>query len=334
MAWKKYFILFCIIPCFLLGFPRSLKEQVVQGKAGDFVVMQQEGHYTLLLIRSLSQDTLLLEEVAVPAKQIDLEKIVWQDWLSQKAPGHTSWSLYEIDIKLGKLREGFSWSQNGWLGFNSSEHVLSRLLLLPLSPIPSSERKKIGGGGSNEEDHRALWNPPVIFQGKRMKGSFCTALKAVWPTDDSLLSSIPFTFYFSESYPKFPFPIWLEAHTPHYTFKLRSVDFGSSLTSPFPASLPKRAPKIVELKKEQTQWLLHLRSPSYFPSFRLFAIGENSGTIEIPCKKTENKEKEIFLEISIKDLQARLTKKELYQWMVVPDSDQPLSAVSFEKFYW
>src|SRR5690349_7103576 len=81
----------------------SLHQKFNQAKQGDYIVTAQQGHYTLLFIRTMTDELLGLEEVSIPERLIDTKKIHWQEWVDQKAPGHTSWMLYTFDRKKGVL---------------------------------------------------------------------------------------------------------------------------------------------------------------------------------------------------------------------------------------
>lgn len=216
----------------------SLEQRFTHAHAGDFIVTAQENNYSLLFIRSITSDLLLLEEISVPAYQIDLKKIIWKNWVSNKAPGHTSWTLYEIDRKNGKLIECFSYSKNGWVFLDQSEQFLTRLLSLSLNPVSDKERKKIGPPPVNqEEDRRALWNPPLIMEGKKIAKPTFDVWKTQWPEDGSRLSRCSIELYFIKD---FAFPFWLEVQSPHYTFKMRTIDSGHHLSSPMTGSMPHR----------------------------------------------------------------------------------------------
>ena len=164
------------------GAPLSLQQKFTQAHAGDFIVTAQEGNYSLLFIRSITADILLLEEISIPEKQIDIKKVDWKKWAEDKASGHTSWTLYEIDRKSGKLIECFSYSKNGWLYLDESEQFLTKLLTLPLNAVSEKERKKIGPQPSpGESDQRSPWNPPLIVEGKKIDKPAFDVLKTKWP---------------------------------------------------------------------------------------------------------------------------------------------------------
>src|SRR5262249_38677008 len=158
-----------------------------------------------------------------PEHQIDVKKIHWQDWVAKKAPGHTSWTLYEIDRKDGKLIECFSYSKNGWLYLDESEQFLTRLLTLDLHAVPEQERKRIGPPPvQGDEDRRGLWNPPLVAEGKKIAKPSFDVYKTRWPDDSTRLSLCFIELYFRNDEPSFPFPYWIEVQSPHYSFKMRT----------------------------------------------------------------------------------------------------------------
>ena len=52
--------------------------KLTHAKVGDFIVTAQEGNYSLLCVRSIAEETLILEEISVPCKQIDMKAVEWK----------------------------------------------------------------------------------------------------------------------------------------------------------------------------------------------------------------------------------------------------------------
>lgn len=315
-----------------------LKQKFMQGKGGDFIVTAQNGHYSLLFIRMLTADRLFLEEISIPEQQIDLKKINWKKWVEDKAPGHTSWTLSEIDLHSGILIECFSYSKNGWLYLDPSEQFLIRLLMLPLFPVSEKERKRIGPPPSPEEvDRRALWNPPLIIEGKKRENPIFEVLTTTWPEDDSQLSLCSIELYFSQE--GFPFPYWLEVHSPHYTFKMRAIDSGHGIVSPILGPMPYRPPQFLGLtQRGKESWKIAVQTPSYFQTLHLFALdltAESKMTIPVPftVHKGEKKE-EWILEIALSTLKQILHNDHRYQWVLIPEGSTSIYVESEETFTW
>jgi hypothetical protein len=315
----------------------TLGERFARAQAGDFIVTAQESNYSLLFIRSITTDILLLEEVSVPTHQVDVKKIHWKEWMSHKAPGHTSWTLYEIDRKSNKLVECFSFSKNGWLFLDEAEQCLTRLFSLPLDLVPSNDRKKIGPQpASDEEDRRALWNPPLIVEGKKMAKPSFEVLKTQWPDDGSRLGCCDIELYFVED---FPFPYWLEIQSPHYAYKMRTIDSGRNLFSPIGGLMPHRAPHILSQAQKGTDlWKLFIKTPSYFQKLQLFVIdltGESKATIPIPFHiQNGSNQEELILEMAAEDLNKVLQNQHRYRWVLIPEASSEIYIESEEVFTW
>ncbi len=334
---RKIILSFLLFFCPLILHAITLEQRIAQAESGDFIVTAQENNYSLLFIRSITSDTLLLEEISVPAHQIDLKKIRWKDWAVRKAPGHTSWILYEIDRKTGKLIECFSYSKNGWLYLEESEQFLTKLLTLPLSFVSEKERKKIGPPPANtEEDRRAVWNPPLIIEGKKIAKPSFDVLKAHWPDDSSRLSRCLIELYFIKD---FPLPYWIDVQSPHYTFKLRTIDSGHNLISAMTGPMPHRAPKILGMmQKESSQWKLSIRTPPYFQKLHLYVLDltqEGKTTIAIPFSaQSGEKNEEWVLVIAAADLHRLLQKDHRYRWVLIPEGSREIYVESEETFLW
>lgn len=318
----------------------SLHEKFTHAQAGDFIVTAQEGNYSLLFIRSITAEILLLEEISVPMHQIDLKKIDWKKWTAEKAPGHTSWTLYEIDRISGKLIECFSYSKNGWLYLDDTEQFLTRLLSLPLSTVSYTDRKKVGAQPNpQEEDHRASWNPPLTIEGKKIPKPNFDVFKTKWPEDGSRLSLCEIELYFAKDEPNFPFPYWLEVHSSHYAFKMRTIDSGHQLNSPMLGPMPHRSPQILGTTQKGNEfWKLSLKTPPYFQKFHLFVIDISGASKEsiplsfhtIPGSINEER----ILEIPTSELKQKLVCGHKYQWVIIPEQSSDIYVESEEIFTW
>jgi hypothetical protein len=249
----KHFLFLLLTLCALSPlFSEKLQDRFMRAEEGDFIVTEQQGTLSLLMIRSLTGERLILEEVSAPKHLVQLKKVKWQEWLNHKAPGHTSWTVNEIDLKAGKLLESFSYSKKGWLTLDGSDSLLTQLLTLPLSPLPKERRKRIGAEpASGESDRRALWNPPIVFDGKKKSKAEVEVFEARWPRDSSRLSECAIELYFDAKEPRFAFPQWMEIKSPHYTFKWHTIDAGHHLTSPYGDSIPRRSIVITEAQRKE-----------------------------------------------------------------------------------
>ena len=312
----------------------SLQEQLCRAEAGSYVVTEQDKNYSLLMIRAITSDTLLLEEISVPANQIDLSKYSWKSWLEKKAPGHTAWTFYQINLATSTLEEAYSYTKKCWL-ILEEEQFLTKLFALPLHPLPTDKRKRIGPAPSaNEIDRRALWTPPLFVDGIKMTKPRIEAYETRWPNDNSKLSGSPLELYFS---PLTPFPVWIEVKSPHYTFKLRAVDSGRELFSPISFKMPLRPPQFISMQRLNGKFRLLIKSPAYFEKLNLFAIDATNPSSAIPityvaCKGADSEQ--LFLDIDHRLLDKIFEKNHRYQWVLVPEDASDIYIEAEESFIW
>ena len=299
----------------------KLADRVLEGTSGDYIVTEQDHNYSLLLLRESGKDTLLFEEVSVPAHLINKSSVNWKDWMAKGAPGHSSWIQYEIDSVTFQLLEAYSFSKKGWLYLDESDHFLSKLLSLPLVKIEQGDRKKIGPAPRDDQDLRKVWNPPFVQEGEKIKAS-SEAWKAFWPEDSSLLSSCQITLYFP---PKelSTFPSWIEASNGHFSYSIKMIDSGKNMTSSLTRKLPHRPPQMFKhIQKNTGQIEIPIKASPYYKSFSLFAFdlakpGTRIGPI--PFEMTAGKQKEDkTLSISLPTLSSLFEKNHHYKWLLVP----------------
>lgn len=218
-----------------------IKEKFQNARPGDYIITAQEKNYSLLRVRSIRGNVLILEEVCVPAHQIDLKKIDWREWLQKKAPGHTAWTLYEIDMHKGQLLDGFSYSKNGWLSLDGQEQFFAHLFKLRFESTPDGEKKRIGPPPpSGEADHRKFWYPFLFFQGKKKEHPLFETFRAQWPEDGSELSRCKIDLYLDATSDALAFPYWVEIKSAHISFTIRTIDSGRNLPSPLREGIPRR----------------------------------------------------------------------------------------------
>lgn len=211
---------------------QTLKQRLLNGTEGDFIVTTQGGNYSLLLVRKITPTHLVLEEISVLEKNIDLEKISWREWIKNEAPKAASWVALSIDLEKNTMTQCYSYLQKQWLFLEKSDYLFGQLLLLDLNPTKEVERKRIGPvPPPGEPDRRKLWVPQFIRDGKKITTSKIEVLRAVWPNDKTRLAGCVIELYLD---PSFPFPYWIEVQSSIYTFKMRVVDSGNGLISPMP----------------------------------------------------------------------------------------------------
>lgn len=205
----------------------TLQSFLSGGKSGDYIVAKVGKLYTLIHLRSMDANSLVIEEISGSEGQKS-----WADWVKNRAPGHSSWSILEIDLINGQIRDCFSFSKSSHLQISKNESIIATLLQLPLTRISDSNRRKIGPPPlDGEPDFRKIWNPKLIFNGKDHTSSHCDAYEAVWPNDGTDLEGHQVILYFDASH-KVPFPCWIDIQTTHITGRFHVIDSGENLVSP------------------------------------------------------------------------------------------------------
>ncbi|MES2345763.1 MAG: hypothetical protein V4494_07500 [Chlamydiota bacterium] len=317
----------------------TLKSKFVNAQDGDYIVTEQNRNYSLLFVRAISEDHIIFEEITVPVKNIDASKMNWNEWLSSKAPGHTSWISYEIDLNKNSLKESFSYTQNGWLYLQDSDYLLAKLLNLPLERVQEADRRRIGPApSSGENDTRALWNPSLVVDGKKIAKPKSEVWRGKWPDDKTLLAGCSIDLYFDTTRSHFPFPYWIEIQSTHYALKVRTIDSGTALTSPMPL-LPHKTPVFLSIPQKQAEHLqFRLRTPSYYQNLNLYAIdlsSDSTALIPLPTtKKTVNESGEILLETDCKNLNTLFIRGHFYRFIVIAEEDKDGYAETSQPFLW
>lgn len=245
MRFKFCFVLLvcCIISFTLFGSDSYFAKRVRMAKSGDYIVAKQPGSYCLLILRAIDGGKVVLEEIDVPDFSIDPKTINWKTWLKNRAPGNSSWGMISIDLDKKELLEAYSITKRSFLTLSKEEQFFLQLLSLPTQRLMTEERRKIGPPPiAGEEDHRALWQPKVHFEGKVRKDP-TSVYRASWPKDGSILSSCKIDFYFDEAIGDFPFPIWIDIYGGHFHARLAVVEAGRGIVSPA-RDMPKATPEI------------------------------------------------------------------------------------------
>lgn len=311
----------------------SLKDKIINGKNGDYVVTEQGGMTSVLLIRSLTTSHLILEEIDIPSLSRPSNDDNWKAWICHDAPGHTAWISYLIDLKENKLQECYSHSQGVWLPTQDSHQFLPRLLSLSLQKTAQQSRKRIGPppqGG--EADRRSIWNPSVIVEGKKLEKPSITAWTTAWPADDSMISGCEIEVYFSS----LAFPVWIEVRSPHYKATMRAIDSGHHMTSPRPLVF-QQSPLILgpgKLKKDHLELTIHC--PTYYTSLKVLAIdlSEPQHRLVEICHSPTIESSSLTLELPLQTLESNFTAGHRYRWVLIPTAYPDLVIYSEQIFQW
>ena len=315
----------------------QLKERLQYARRGDYIVTEANKVITVIAVRSRTDSSVVFEEISVPAEHLKEKPESWGQWVKNKAPGHTSWSMIEIDLTSDQLLECYSFSRAAWLQAASQESLLSTLLHLPLEKLDENKRKRIGPPPSEGEvDRRQIWNPPLTMNGQKIKQARFDAYTAEWPQDRSELSGKTVTVYFDEE-GKFPLPYWIQVDTPHVTASMRVIDSGSQLPSPY-QKLPRRVPEFISTPRVSEKGLqLSLKSPKYYKTFELFAIDVTTKEKQIlPISHfiLSHHGDTVQLEIPKTELAQTLETGHRYTWLVVPTGFSEYYTESTKPFYW
>jgi len=310
----------------------SLKDKLIKGSPGDYVVTVHAKIYTVLILRSVGEETLILEEVGATEEVLQQKDFSWFSWVAAGAPGCISWTSYEIELKTNRLLECYSHAQKTWLYAEDPNQFLPKLLSLGLKMTPPDERRRIGPPPMDEEtDVRGIWLPPVIQNGKSISKPQVNAWQGQWPNDDSLLSGCAVEFYIGA----FPFPYWIDIKSPHYTAVIRAVDSGKGLQSPMPP-MPRRPPEFTGKAVWKGQEIeLSLKWPASYCGLNLYVLDltDSGAPIHVPCQ-VSREDKTALLKVHQGTLQPVLQKGHKYQWLVVPEESNGVVTESEDIFIW
>jgi hypothetical protein len=332
--------LFCFFLCTtaLVGAEFRLKDRIEKAKPGDYVVTEANKLITVLSIRSITPATLVLEEISAPLENLKNRPESWPEWVKAKAPGHTSWSMVEIDIQSGQLLECYSFSRSAWIQLSQKESLFATLLHLPLHNVPDDKRRKIGPPPMNgESDFRKVWAPPLVFEGKKIPNAHFDVYETTWPDDGTELSRQEVSLYFDQE-KQSPLPFWIQVQTSHATAAMRTIDSGKNLPS-IHRSIPRRVPEFIGIPIKTEHGLrLNLKSPKYYKKFELYAIDvtsrEKKQIFPITHSMIEGEEEWKTVEISFDELKETLQSNHRYTWLIVPVGHSESYTETVKPFVW
>ncbi len=339
---KRFFLFLFLVSLSIPAFGNLfLKDNLKNADVGDYLVTIQGKTYSLLLIKEKYQDRYTLEEISIPAILLPNDKgFRWKNWLSEGAPKHTSWVIFEVDVNSGDILEYYSFSRRGWLEMDDGENIFSTILTLPFTPVPKNKRKKRGPAPSaGELDRREFWSPPIFFEGEKYKDVSFTAYSAKWPKDGGDLAGKIITAYLphdSEIFPSY-FPYWLEISNALGRVKIRVADTGKNLISP-KKELPRRPPKFLDSGRfDDSILIFKVKSPDYFHNFKLWAINlyklEDTIALDFEIKHTEIKNI-LRLEVRDMELKKKLEKNQYYRFLLAPKEYPEIWTETRQPFLW
>lgn len=335
----SFFIFSIALSSSFYGAELSLKERLLKAKSGDYIVAESNKTTTLLCIRSLTSKSVVLEEITIPSKNLKEPPASWAEWIKNKAPGHSSWSMLEVDLETAQIIECYSFSRAAWIQLSTNESLFATLIKLRLNTIRNDERRRIGPPPlSDEKDVRQIWNPPLVFEGKKRERALFDAFQAEWPKDGSELSGKAITLYFDKEI-GFPLPFWISVETSHAIGNFRAIDSGRNLPSVY-RTLPKRFPQFVgHAKKTEKGLELTVKSPKYFRQFELFVVdvtGKEKQIFPITHSLAQPRQEEglLTLEIDQDDLVQTLEEDHRYTWLLVPMGHSESYTETTRPFTW
>lgn len=325
----KVLLFFILVPSQLAASSRNLQllDKLQEAQVGDYVVIKQSFDYKLIAIHKKTNTELQLLECTVPPQKIQ-EKISWNQWMDKGAPGNTSLILYEVEFESGKIIEAFHVSRSTFLNLNEHNNFVEKLLTIPFTKLPLQERKKIGPRPHLIKDTRPLWQPLLIFQGKKIPNVSFEAYKSKWPHDQSELANQEITIYLPIGEGKYPcyLPYWLELGSKITKAKMRIVDSGNNLnTQKF--QMPKQAPQFLNNGEFINSNLAFLvKSPPYFKEFFFLAIDKeesSSSSLLLPAQiKPLDTPNTLEVSIPMGVIKKLLKNNRAYFFLLVPKNDE------------
>lgn len=322
----------------LFGTTFRMKERVEKARIGDYVVTEAGKITTLFCVRKNSPNALILEEISVPSQNLKKESIPsWAEWVQAGAPGHSSWSMIEIDPQAGQILECFSFSRSAWIQVSEKESLIATLLYLPMKKLAREQMRKIGPPPLNgEPDFRKIWAPPFVYEGKKIDAPQFDVYETVWPEDKTELSGKQMSLYFDQQN-QLPLPFWIQIETSHGTAGLKTIDAGKNLPV-IHRNIPRRVPEFVGLPlKTENHLLFNLKTPRYYKAFELYAIDvttKEKQIFPITHSLLDGKDEWRTVCIDLEELNQVLIADHRYTWLLVPVGHSESYTESAKSFSW
>lgn len=234
---KIFIFAFLAIPVLAAAESKNvLRDNIVKASPGDYIVTNLGKTFSVLHIRSETENGLILEEITAPVNRIPKNKYSWKQWVENNSPGHTSWVVYWLNTSNGDIERAFSFTKKCWFQIRDADNFITTLINLKFYRIPLSKRKRVGpkSGVASNQDWRNVWQPRMIVNSQVIPDVKFDAWKAKWPSDGSELSGKIVEIYLPEESDRYPsyFPYWLQISGMIGKAKIRIVDSGNNLKSP------------------------------------------------------------------------------------------------------
>lgn len=314
-----------------------LQERLKLAKNGDYIVTESNQMISLLAIRSITDESLILEEISAPLSAFNPRPSDWSEWVRHSAPGHSSWSMIEIELTYHQLIECYSFSRSAWMQLSPQESLISTLLNLSLRPLAKNDQRRIGPAPLNDDmDTRKIWKPPLIVDGKPLPDIEFDVFQTTWPEDGTDLAGNSIVLYFDHGNHS-PFPAWMQIDTTHASASMRMIDSGHDLPV-LHESIPRRIPEFIGGPQKTPSGIqITIKSPKYFRSFELFAVDVTSKekqVFPIPHTLDHREGEELQIEILQSELQNVFQADHRYRWLIVPNGHSECYAESAKSFLW
>jgi len=323
---RKLLLSLCMLFSVALASEVQLKEKLAEAQPGSYLVLEQNKIFTLFHIYDRTEDTVIIEEVSIPAARFARNPMNWKQWFECGAPGHSSWIMSQVNLNSGAFEETFSFTHQGWIDMSESNPFLTTLLNLHFREVPDSHRKKIGMPPShNKQDRRPLWHPRLTVEGCVIPNTYFSAYVTRWPADGTELSRKIVEIYLPTAqedafYPTY-FPYWLEVEGKIGSAKVRVIDSGMNAISP-KQTLPKRPIQLMgEVQINEEGLSLQIKSPSYYKEFVILAERSDAffgQTFSLPCQTCHYRGDLIVLKVTKQVLKDLITEGESYRFSISP----------------
>lgn len=329
---------FCFLPLEAAD-TLMLKDKLALAESGDFLVTYQNKAFTIMHIAEKNDATLIIEEISVPGRHRNTYARDWHEWMKSGAPAHSSWVVYEIDLRQGAMLEYYSYTKQGWADVSQNSNFLSSLLNLQLEKIPDGQRKRLGPPPRSGRDTRKLWNPKVVMNGKTIKGVQFDAWQTSWPQDGSELAGKVVEVYLPKTEGAYPsyFPYWIQLKDGALQAKMRIVDSGTGMQSP-KNGIPRRPPEFIGgASYENGQLQLKLKSRPYYKSFTLLAVNSqrpHEAPILLAHAEELSEDLEITLKVEPEVLHQKLVEGQRYHFYVTPVGFEDIFSRTEEPQLW
>lgn len=213
-----------------------LRDNLRQAQPGDYLVISSNKTQTLMHVYAKQNQVLTLEEITIPECKRPAD-FSWKEWVKQGAPGHTSWVMFDIDVRTGHMIRYYSFTKKNWFEISDADNFLTKLLNLKFSKVPESNRKRVGPKPTSGPEWRPFWQPRMIVEGQVVQDVAFDALRTKWPRDGSDLSNKVIEVYLPHDHQRYLayFPYWLQINGVMGKAKIRMIDSGKQLQSPQPS---------------------------------------------------------------------------------------------------